>query len=146
MDNRPILTRFFKFVRRTLSGCWEWNGGRDWDGYAIFKVKGRSTRGSRFAYEHFRCPIPEGFQIDHLCRNPRCVNPLHLEAVTSRENTLRGNTIPAANAVKTHCKRGHEFTPENTWTYRGLRYCRQCRRIRCRERDRRRRLQRNSLV
>jgi len=133
LDNRPILTRFFKFVRRSLNGCWDWHGGRDWDEYAIFKVKGKSKRGSRFIYEHFYGPIPKGFQIDHLCRNRKCVNPHHLEVVTPRENTLRGEGLTAKLARQTHCKRGHEFTPENTWLYRGLRYCRHCRRIRDRE-------------
>jgi late competence protein required for DNA uptake (superfamily II DNA/RNA helicase) len=68
-------------------------------------------------------------QIDHLCRNRRCVNPDHLEVVTAQMNTLRGETLAAANAAKTQCDHGHEFTEENTYAYRGHRHCRECRRM-----------------
>jgi hypothetical protein len=79
------------------------------------------------AYELAIGPIPEGLTIDHLCRNRGCVNPAHLEAVTNRTNLLRGDGIAALNARKTHCKRGHEFTPENTYVWReGTRACRAC--------------------
>lgn len=75
----------------------------------------------------------EGKTIDHLCRNRGCVNPLHLQAVPMRENTLRGFGPSAENARKTHCKRGHEFTPENTYLHDGRRICKQCNRDRNRE-------------
>jgi hypothetical protein len=73
--------------------------------------------------------IPEGLQIDHLCRVRECANPAHLEAVTCRENLLRGDTVTAHNANKTHCVNGHEYTPENTAITRdGCRRCRICHR------------------
>ncbi|MEV4271931.1 HNH endonuclease signature motif containing protein [Micromonospora aurantiaca (nom. illeg.)] len=81
----------------------------------------------RIAYEMKRGPVPDGLELDHLCRNRRCVRPAHLEPVTRRTNLLRGETIPARLAERTHCRHGHEFTPENTYQWRGSRFCRTCR-------------------
>jgi hypothetical protein len=107
-----------------LDSCWEWQGpSRMSEGYC-------STHGvyvHRLAWELWRGPIPEGLTIDHLCKNTSCANPRHLEPVTMRENTLRGDTIPARNAAKTHCDNGHEFTAENTRIDgQGKRVCRAC--------------------
>lgn len=127
------------------SGCWEWLGHVKATGYAELGVGGRSyIRLHRFAYERFKGPIPSGLEIDHLCRNRRCANPDHLEAVTPRENVLRGTGPIPENAAKTHCWRGHPFTEENTYTQRSGdrvrgRGCRECHRIQGRESDRRRR-------
>ena len=76
-------------------------------------------------------PVPIGMELDHLCRNTRCVNVDHLEPVTHRENMMRGNSIQTFNAKKTHCIRGHEFTPENTYSSPGTtwRACRICKRL-----------------
>ena len=68
----------------------------------------------RWSYEYFVGPIPNGLTIDHLCRNPKCVNPEHLEAVTIKENVLRGLAPSAINKRKTHCIYGHEFNVKNT--------------------------------
>lgn len=67
--------------------------------------------------------------LDHLCRNTRCVNPKHLEAVTQKENILRGIGISAQNAVKTHCWRGHPFKESNMFIYKNQRHCLACGRI-----------------
>lgn len=76
------------------SGCWLWLGAINSDGYGRMRDPrtsyGRMMQAHRFFYEQVRSPIPEGLQLDHLCRVRRCVNPEHLEPVTSRENVRRG--------------------------------------------------------
>lgn len=92
------------------STCWHWTGCIDRDGYAKMSTKNRPTMVYRISYELFVGPIPEGMVIDHICRQRDCVNPKHLEVVTSRENTMRSPIAPAAlNARKTHCSEGHEL-------------------------------------
>lgn len=88
--------RFTSKICVMPNGCWEWRGTHDKDGYGHFRI-GSRTNGSlrmvlahRFAYETLVGPIPEGLQLDHLCRNTPCVNPLHLEVVTLQENIRRG--------------------------------------------------------
>ncbi len=86
-------------------------------------------RAHRFAFEMARGPVPEGLQLDHLCRVRHCVNPGHLELVTSRVNTLRGTSFSAVNATKTHCPKGHPYSTENTHTdASNKRHCRVCNR------------------
>lgn len=125
-------------------GCWLWTSSLhisdDFKGYGRYWVNGRQVYAHRFAYEMLIGPIPDGFEIDHLCRRRCCVNPEHLETVTSAENTRRG-LVAQLRQEATHCKNGHEFTPENTLVYdhknnrRGyIRICRACRDRRGRER------------
>ena len=108
------------------SGCWLWTGGLGSNlGYGKFNHK----QAHRAAYEAFRGPIPPGLTIDHLCRTPSCVNPDHLEPVTHRENILRGRSLFAMNAKKTHCPRGHPLFGDNVYIridHRG-RECKSCR-------------------
>lgn len=123
---RPIEERFWEKVEKT-DDCWLWLGCTR-NGYGSFNVRMRSGYAHRWAYEHLVGPIAAGFELDHLCRNPLCVNPAHLDPVLHRTNVLRGESPAAANARKTHCIRGHEFTDENTYIVEatGSRMCRQC--------------------
>lgn len=120
-----------RFVDRIVireDGCWDWNGPHDSDGYGRFEIKNaeQQTIGAhRFSYLWLVGDISEGLVLDHLCRNVGCANPLHVEPVTVAENQRRGLN----GALKTHCKQGHEYTPENTLIRStGRRWCRECRR------------------
>ena len=111
-----------------------WQGWRDKEGYGGFSIGAKSAgnaRAHRWAYEHYRGPIPDGLTLDHLCKTPSCVNPDHLEAVTSRENLFRANSFQARNLAKTHCPQGHPYDEGNTYVDNdGARQCRACNRLR----------------
>lgn len=127
------IDRFLSYVVAPAgaTGCWFWTGGHKSEGYAAFSFgHGRTSGAHRWSYEFFNGTIPAGLVIDHLCRNRGCVNPMHLEAVTDRVNTLRGANQVAANAAKTHCVHGHAFDAENTRRTRRGRVCRSCERNR----------------
>ena len=114
---------FWGRVNKTET-CWLWTGTINDQGYGISR---RHFRAHRIAYELLVGPIPDGLQLDHLCRVRNCVNPDHLEPVTARTNTRRGVGFAAQRAAQTHCKREHEFTEENTYIRRnGTRLCRTC--------------------
>ena len=109
------------------SGCWIWQAYCDAAGYGYLTIGGKNRRAHRVSFEEFRGPIPDGLQLDHLCRNRGCINPDHLEAVTADENNRRSHSPSAVNAQKTSCIHGHEFSPENTYiTPDGNRACRAC--------------------
>lgn len=115
--------------------CWEWTRGHDQHGYGNFYFEGRDVRAHRWAYEFLVGPIPEGRELDHLCRNPPCVNPDHLEPVTRRVNTTRG-ARPHMHAAKMHCPQGHPYDEVNTYRSPSRpteRICRSCQRIRMRD-------------
>mgnify|MGYP001562260252 FL=1 len=121
---RPTSYLFRKF---TISdGCWEWTGAFRRNGYGRYGGQ-PSVLAHRAVYEALVGPIPEGMQLDHLCKNRSCVNPAHLEPVTPKENILRGAGFAAQNAQMTHCIHGHEFTEANTYIRaNGARTCRTC--------------------
>ena len=126
---RTDISRFIQKIRVADNGCWEWLSAKRKAGYGLFSVSGHQQYAHRFSYERFRGLIPSHLQIDHLCRNTSCVNPAHLEVVTSHENTARGNGQSALNMRKTECKAGHLFTEDNTYYTRDQRrQCRACHR------------------
>lgn len=106
-----IEERFWSKVDRDLgdtSRCWEWRACVD-KGYGQFWLKGSRVLAHRFSYELSGLVIPKGLQLDHLCRNRRCVNPHHLEPVSQKENIYRGEGPTATNSRKTRCPKGHEY-------------------------------------
>lgn len=110
--------------------CWVYQGAKR-DGYGLMRVNGKHQSVHRILYESMVAPIPSGFTIDHLCRNHSCVNPAHLQPVTGKENTLRGDGPTAKNHKKTHCIRGHRLFGKNLYHSKtGKRICRQCNRER----------------
>ena len=125
----------------TETGCWIWLGavrrgtlGRG-GGYGVLGILGlrKNQYAHRYAYELLKGPIPDGKQVDHLCRVRCCVNPAHLEVVTQRENILRGDGFSARFARQELCKRGHALTGENLDARvlaLGGRECRKCQRVR----------------
>lgn len=109
-------------------GCWTWFGASTVLGYGRFIYRKKVHYAHRISYRHFVGVIPKGKELDHKCRIPWCINPEHLEAVTHRENMLRGNTIEAKNAVKTHCRAGHPLSGDNLYMRGNKRGCFACRR------------------
>ncbi len=111
-------------------GCWLWTAGAS-HGYGGVRVDGRYQKAHRVAYELIVGPIPEGLELDHLCRVRNCVNPAHLEPVTHRENALRSPIMGGWHRGITHCLRGHPFDEANTYVYHTAkggvgRACREC--------------------
>ena len=132
-SERPVLAARFldKIEPEPNSGCWLWAGTLvEPSGYGVFAVKRKSVQAHRVSYEIHVGPIPEGLQLDHLCRVRCCVNPAHLEPVTHRENGLRGVGICAGFARRTHCLNGHELIEGNLVRIRNratARHCKTCR-------------------
>jgi len=127
--------RFWSYVKKTEC-CWEWIGCLNESGYGILNINRRLVRAHRYSYEIHVGAIPEGLTLDHLCRNPACVRPDHLEPVTLKENCRRGvrDLIPhySGQAAKTHCPKGHPYNDENTYyNKKGHRTCRSCLLQRC---------------
>ena len=149
---KPDIERFMGRVERQeespeanprLSPCWLWTGGRDPNGYGRLDPPGSQAKGAprqlvgahRYFYAEMVGPIPDGLVLDHLCRTPLCVNPSHLEPVTIKENTLRGDGPTAVNAAKSHCLNGHPLFGDNLKIEaNGGRRCKECRNQRARAR------------
>lgn len=122
----PLAARFRAKYAVAPSGCWEWTGAVNEDGYGLFRAP-KEQRAHRYSYKHHVGPIPSGTEIDHACHNRRCVNPAHLRAVSHAENVAAGANH---NRSKVHCRRGHELTGIRR---DGKRYCKECGRLRQRK-------------
>ena len=113
---RPSLEeRFWRKVKKTET-CWLWGGSvNKVTGYGQIQINGRPELVHIISYRLTGKIIPEGMELDHLCRNRTCVNPIHLEPVMHRDNVLRGNNACATNAKVTHCPQGHPYDLFNTY-------------------------------
>lgn len=129
LKRMPLPDRIRSFqANADPDGCWLWPGCTS-DGYGrgYASNKGRKVTVHRFAYELLVGPIPDGLHIDHLCRNPRCFNPAHLEPVTPKENNRRGKNCGVFNTPADHCPRGHAYTDDNAYWSKGkYRMCKTC--------------------
>jgi len=121
--------------------CWLWTAAKTRDGYGKFNVGRKQVLAHRATYTMLVGEIPDGLEMDHLCRTRHCVNPTHLEAVTTTQNNLRiprelaadGRFLPpwvhSGKDVTGYCRNGHEYTESNTYTYKdGRTDCRTCQR------------------
>jgi hypothetical protein len=150
MYKQSPITRFWRKVEKT-STCWNWTGYKWWTGYGMFIVYSEAGHANEiretahvFSYQLVHGPVPDGLEVDHLCRNRGCVNPDHLEAVTHKENMLRSlSAPPAINARKTQCPNGHAYSGTNLFVNaKGHRHCRSCHA----EQERNRRKVRSSVL
>jgi hypothetical protein len=122
------MLRVIKYIQVDPdTNCWNFTGYRRVGGYGLIGDHGRVVRVHKLVYERIRGAVPEGHELHHTCNNPPCCNPWHLEPLTRKEHATR--QIKHNYRDATHCKRGHEFTPENTRVSRGQRACRACHRM-----------------
>lgn len=144
VTDEAALERFWtKVDRRGPDDCWEWQARLGLNGYGMWTTRvpdgRRVTRyAHRVAYETSSGPVPDGLELDHLCRNRRCANPAHLEIVTHAENSRRA--YATHSDTRTECPHGHPLSGDNVYLLRGRRSCQHCRRARERTYNQRQRL------
>lgn len=120
----PLIERLERYTK-SEGDCIVWTGSRS-NGYGRIEINKVARPAHRVVYEFFFGPVSPELHIDHLCRNPPCVNPVHLEPVTPRENAMRGFGPSALNNAKTTCKFGHPLSGENLRMVSTQRVCRIC--------------------
>lgn len=134
---KPILFTLLEGYDIDEKGCWVWRGSKQRSGYGHIIYHRLSEEDPyrhflvhRLSHEFFKGPIPKGYEVDHLCNVPSCMNPEHLEAVTPHENWNRSNNVSRVNRDKTNCKYGHELTSDNVYSPPSGygRWCKICRR------------------
>ncbi len=118
----PLLAKIESHITRLPNGCWEWERKRRGSKYAVMEFDRRPRSVHRIMYTFAWGDIPDGLELDHICRNQYCVNPFHLEAVTHKTNMERGDF---SSMIKAHCKRGHPMSGDNIYFRPGNGY-RQC--------------------
>ncbi len=123
LDRVEVKARLSSSTVPVRDGCWLWMGSKS-NGYGRVRIRGRTYQAHRLAYYAHKGEIPKGLALDHLCRNPPCINPAHLEAVTQAENVRRGE-----RPMRPRCLKGHLYDLENTYIHNDTRVCRECNRI-----------------
>lgn len=138
---KTIDQRFWEKVDTTAGeGCWQWLAYKSPSGYGTIRINKKNTMAHRQAYELLVNKIPSDMTVDHLCKNPSCVNPSHMEIVTLSENVIRAKPWEKAcvasgvvQSSKMSCPKGHSYDNINTYvTPKGRRDCKECRRAACR--------------
>jgi hypothetical protein len=138
LNNIEIKKRLLLKVEVDTSGCWLWTGHKKPNGYGQITINYKTLSTHRLSYELFKGPIPEGMYICHSCDVKACINPDHLWTGTHQDNMndmTKKNRSKNQNMGKTHCIRGHAYTPKNTQLQnQGRRYCKTCKKIKNKER------------
>lgn len=131
--NELLYQRLLSSVERTSSGCWRWKKCISTNGYGRISINGKPVFAHRASYETFVGQIDKNKELHHKCSNKLCINPAHLTQITRSQHRIITD-VNYSNRNKTHCKRGHEFTNENTLMINGngysMRACIECRKIR----------------
>jgi hypothetical protein len=140
MKYRPVLERLVEKIRiNDVTDCWEWTASKQAQGYAQISIKLLNGKHQPqlahiLTYEWLVGPVPDGMELDHLCRVRHCVNPFHLEPVPHLDNVLRGAAPTAKWSLTNTCKRGHPLRGDNVYIQKGgLRSCIICRKDRLKE-------------
>ena len=134
----PAADRFWRLVEKRAGSCWYWLGYKCKKGHGMFRPGNKTLWAHRYAYELSVGLIPPGIHLHHVCGNPSCVRPDHLQPVTPRQHIeISPNMISNIASRRTHCPQGHAYTDDNTYRYDGHRKCRTCVLLRVKRRSQR---------